>query len=176
VFKLLELKKLLEEFLYSKARQLASSLQEKSADISEHAHILKEFETILVQTHRKSMVSFVYKSTNDLIRTQNIMLDLAQFFISFVDVITYDLRPVYFSCLIAILKRGELDLGFLTINNADSKTLAKKREVAMRYRDFLMACLKLVLKKLNFKGGSEGLKKFIEVFLALAYFRIPLFR
>jgi hypothetical protein len=69
VFKLLELKKLLEEYLYNKSRQLASKLSSKSADLNEHSHILKEFDTILKQTHRESMVSFIYKSAKDLIRT-----------------------------------------------------------------------------------------------------------
>ncbi len=122
------------------------------------------------------MVSFEYKSAKDLIRTQDIMLDLADFFINFVDVITYEIRPYYFSCLIAILKRGELDLGFLTLSNVDAPLLSKKREVATRYKDFLMTSLKFVLKKLSYKGGSDNLKKFVEIFLAMAYFRIPLFR
>jgi hypothetical protein len=86
------------------------------------------------------------------------MLDLAEFFINFVDVITYEIRPFYFNCLIAILKRGELDLGFLTLSNAESALASQKREVANRYKDFLMTSLKFVLRKLNYKGGSESLK------------------
>lgn len=43
------------------------------------------------------------------------MLELAEFCINFVDVIVYEVRPLYFDCLVAILKRGELDLGNLSL-------------------------------------------------------------
>ena len=104
------------------------------------------------------------------------MLEFADLAINFVDVVHYDVRRYYFDCLIAILKRGELDLGQLSIVDGSLNVNEQKKEVAVRYKTFLQSVLKFVLKKLNVKGSSDELRRFIETFLAMAYFRIPQFR
>lgn len=53
--------------------------------------------------------------------------------------------------------------------------LNKKKSVALKYQEFLYRLLDVAVTILGIKGHSEE-RKFAEMFSAVAYFRIPMFR
>jgi hypothetical protein len=140
------------------------------------------------------MVSFVYKNMEDLLTSQKILIDLAKHFVEQCDQVPLSLRPLYYECLTMIILRGELELNFMGYNqettskhsinksqkmgtpHLDAKNVKQKMKVALSYQTFLYQTLEKVLKILNQKGLIEKERIFVEIFCAVAYFRIPEFR
>ena len=74
------------------------------------------------------------------------------------------------------MKRGEFDLGIISLSSDTFEQEPSKFQIANRYKEFLQIALIMILKKMNYRGGDDRTHEFIETFLAIAYFRIPKFR
>ena len=138
--------------------------------------ILKELSRLLVISRMDYSLSFTYISQWDLVRAQQIMLDLAEILQTYHNSLSYNLLPLSFECLTNLLRRGELDLGHLTLQSQDKGLRNEKLKVAERYRSFLYSMMGFVLPNMDSRGCDSRVYTFIELFLALAYFRIPGFR
>lgn len=152
------------------------SVKSEYKDYKAHVGLLDEIIHNLHKTHRESAKCFIYKGILDLTKGQKALLDLGELLISYADFIQYDVKPYYFECLVRLNKRGELGLGYLSFSNESPKVYEKRREIAERYSHFLIDMLKFALFRMNFKGIEPKTQKFVEHFLAIAYFRIPAFR
>ena len=147
------------------------------------------------------MVSFIYNNIEDLLNSQKILIDLAKHFIEQCDQVPLSLRSLYYECLTAVILRGELELNLMGYDqessiplmestskailkknqklgsfNPDMKNMKQKIKVATSYQTFLYQTLEKVLNTLNQKGLIDKEKIFVEIFCAVAYFRIPEFR
>ena len=147
-----------------------------SGEFESHVKNLADINRLLQLSSMDSMVCFTYKHLTDLVRAQEILLDLAEHLCAYCDYIVYDVRPYYFECLTHLIKRGELDLGNLKINPNNKLTFESKLRIALRYRKLLTVMLRFALPKMNIKGADYRVYNFIESFCVRAYFRIPGFR
>lgn len=156
--------------------------------------IIKQIDKIasLVRISKKeSLHSFLYNSKMELLKTQLMMIDLADHLLSYADEGNEKIRNSYYHTLKLMLNRGELDISQMGFDESCSflldaasqakkrqidKTILLKMDVALRYQQFLYGALEKVLHKLNLKGGEKDEKDFIDNFCAIAYFKIPEFR
>jgi hypothetical protein len=144
------------------------------------------------------MTSFYYRSQEELIKTQTVLIELARHMLEFCDEINDQLKSLYYQCLKLIFNRGEFDIGSMgfdesysdLLNNAsntsfkkgagsskyDVKTLNAKLKVSLDYQNFMYQTLKKMLTKLNQKDANPDERVFVENFCAIAYFRIPEFQ
>lgn len=60
---------------------------------------------------------YLYENNESLVYTQNVILELAEYLITHIDIIQFDFRPYYYKCLTKLIKRGEFDLGHLMIQS-----------------------------------------------------------
>ncbi|KAL4459972.1 hypothetical protein ABPG74_003498 [Tetrahymena malaccensis] len=147
-------------------------------------------------THKQSTTSFYYKSQNDLIRAQTILIELADHLLSYADEVDEYLREAYYKCLKMILNRGEFNLDnigfkqsyqqfvkgkaqnfqFKTNQKQEIQDLKKKLKVGLQYQNLMYQTLEKVLLKTEsqYLNGEE--KGFVENYCAIAFFRIPLFQ
>ena len=124
-------------------------------------------------------------------RTQLMMIDLADHLLCYADEGNEKIRNSYYETLKLILNRGELDIAQMGFDNSfnfllDPASQTKKRQfdkivllkmdVGLSYQQFLNKALDKVLYKLNLKGGEKEERDFIDNFCAIAYFKIPEFR
>lgn len=174
--------------LLDRHQEVVPSLQKKAND-----EIIRQAETIAKLariTKKETLNIFLYNSKIELMRTQLMMIDLADHLISYADEGDEKIRKIYYETLKLILNRGELDIsqiGFdesfnflldqasLANRKLDKNTLLKM-DVGLAYQQFLYKALEKVLHKLNLKGGEEKEMDFIDNFCAIAYFQIPEFR
>lgn len=152
------------------------SVKSDSKDYKEHVKLIEQIIKNLERTHRESMKCFIYKDSTDLTRAQRALLDLGDLLINYAEFIQYDVKPFYFDCLTKLNDRGELGLGHLSFLNEEPGMHSKRLDIAERYAHFLQVTLNFALDTMNFKGVEQKMQKFIESFLAIAYFRIPDFR
>jgi len=124
-------------------------------------------------------------------RTQLMMIDLADHLLCYADEGNEKIRNSYYMTLKLIMNRGELDIDNLGFDESyhfllDRASQAKKRQfdkkvllkmdVSLSYQQFLYKALDKVLYKLNLKGGEKEERDFIDNFCAIAFFKIPEFR
>ena len=124
-------------------------------------------------------------------RTQLMMIDLADHLLSYADEGNEKIRNSYYVTLKLIMNRGELDIAQMRFDETfnfllDPASQAKKRQfdkkvllkmdVSLSFQQFLYKALDKVLYKLNQKGGEKAERDFIDNFCAIAYFKIPEFR
>ena len=149
-------------------------------------------------TFKESINSFLYKTPENLLASQRILISIAKHLVDYSDEVPVTLRPIYYETLLLIMKRGELQLNFMGFdqsyseflknaqkmsfknenvsNKLEVKNIQRKLEVCERYQTLLYMTLKKVLEKINQKGLPTKERDFIEQFTAIAYFRIPEFR
>jgi hypothetical protein len=163
--------------IYSSGDQREASLfSSRSADVRDQITRHKELCTLLRSTRKQSMISFIYESKGDLIQAQSLLLDLGEHLLRFADVTPYAVRPFYYEGLIHLIRRGELDLGALSLTEEDQKLVSKKLPGALRYRSFLRNVLSAALAKMKVKGIDKKTQQFTEFTCAVSYFRIPEYR
>lgn len=163
--------------IYSSGDQREASLfSSRTSDVRDQITRLKELCTLLRSTRKQSMISFIYESKGDLIQAQIILLDTGEHLLRFADVTPYAVRPFYYEALIHVLRRGELDLGSLSLTEEDQKLVSKKLPGALRYRSFLRSVLTAALTKMKVKGIDKKTQQFTEFTCAVSYFRVPEYR
>jgi hypothetical protein len=137
----------------------------------------------------------VFQNEDDLYLAQQILIDLAKHLLEYADQVDEGLRDNYYDCLLQIINREELDLGYMGFDSEDKKVhkselrkvdiqkldlknqnIYKKLRVCLSYQNFLYQTTELVLQKIVDRAQNEKEKQFLNNFIALAYFRIPEFR
>jgi hypothetical protein len=136
-----------------------------------HRKTLHEVKQLLTASHRSTMSCLDYEKTQDVVTSQDIMLNIGMHLLEYAPIVMYDIQPFYYENLTLLLLRGELDLGYLTPLDSD-----QRQKMANRYVAFLRGCLVLAFKQLHFKGCDSRLQTFIETVFVVAYFRVSRFR
>ena len=163
--------------IYSSGDQREASIfSSRSADVRDQITRLKELCSLLRSTRKQSMISFIYESKGDLIQAQSLLLDTGEHLLRFADVTPYAVRPFYYEALIHLIRRGELDLGALSLTEEDQKLVSKKLPGVLRYRSFLRNVLSAAVAKMKVKGIDKKTQQFTEFTFAVSYFRIPEYR
>ncbi|CDW81936.1 duf1765 domain containing protein [Stylonychia lemnae] len=152
----------------------------------EKVQIFQELASLLVQTHKNSMMSFIYSNEVELIKAQKIFIDLGLHCMTFSEYVDFDQREYYYSTLCHIMRRSELDLGQMgfqqnqtTAQNNDKnmrEIFKKKLKVATNYQLFQHEALQMGIEKLNMKGVDVYKRNFVEIIMSISYFRVPEFR
>lgn len=155
---------------------------------------IKKLKDLIIQE-----TSFVYKNEEELLQSQNILIELVNHLMKYADEMDEKIRELYYNLLTIICNREELNLhsmGFdqstyeylmnlgskMSFQKGQSRTkneikyLALKMKVGLSYQNFLYHTLLKVLSKFEQKALNENEKHFTENFCVLAYFRIPEFR
>jgi len=160
-------------------------------------NMLKVLE-ILKTSHQESLISILYKTPENLLASQKILIGLAKHSLDNCDEVPNSLRPVYFETLVLLIHRAEFELNYMGfdvsneefLKNAkttsfkndtggpkiDLKNIQQKLKVCESYQALLYHTLQKVLNKLTQKGLPDKEREFVEQFTAIAYFRIPEFR
>lgn len=157
-------------------RREGGMLSSKGNEIREHINKVKDLISLLRESKKHSMISFIYENKTDLILSQMALMDLGDHLMAYADVTAYAVRPFYYEALVHLARRGELDLGSLAITEDIEKQRAKRIPVAVRYRSFLRSMLNSALGKMKIKGVDKRSQMFTELICAISYFRIPEFR
>lgn len=174
--KLIALTEALTAYFSTGEKREGNLLSSKGSEIRDHINKVKETITILRESTKRSMISFVYDNKSDLILSQNAFMDLGEHLLNYADLTAYAVRPFYYEALVHVVRRGELDLGSLAITEESEKQRNKKIPVGVRYRSFLRNLLVAALGKLKIKGVDKRSQQFTELICAVSYFRIPEFR
>ncbi|KAM3134242.1 hypothetical protein pb186bvf_013662 [Paramecium bursaria] len=178
----IELKQLNEEF--RKLSTTVFKIEHKKIDVrskltarQDAAQQLQRLEELLNLSHSQDLKIFHYKSQQDLIKAQQLFIQISEHLIEYSNTMETIDTERYYRCLNQVLLRGELTLaqmGFFT--EIPRKVYNQKIQVCLNYHQFLINTLKIVLHKIIQKDPTKGQKEFITRFLVLSYFRLPLFR
>ena len=171
-----------------KTKDIQSKL---TIDISSINGLLKEFKKLLSETTEVECLYYGYSDKRDLLRGQNIMLDIGICLLKIIDKVNKDNRSIIFDILKLINERGEFYLGTLSTQWFVEKSSNLERNKRYIFKDDILIkdkiienffefnynCLKYTLEKIN-KGKmiEQDIKVFSIYFINIAYFRIPLFR
>ena len=169
--KLEDLVEQLKESILKKKKNSTFSNQSRSVAGSRKALI--GIIEILQKTERESMVCFIYNEEQDVVKAQNVFLDLGEHLADYSECVQYDIKPFYFKALRHLVVRGELGLGYLSLN---SESTPEKFEIAKRYRLLLYSMLNVAVSRMAFKGVDEETQEFTEMVVAMAWVRVPEFR
>lgn len=66
--------------------------------------------TLLRTSHKENSFSFLYTNQQELLISQEIMLDFSKEIISKIDSMDEQIREKMYECVMLIMKRGEFDL------------------------------------------------------------------
>lgn len=138
---------------------------------------IESIRKILKKSEKKSSVSWVYSSLEQLMETQALFLDIADALWLKFEGVQGDIERTYCQCFEALFKRGELDLQNIGIDaKVPDAYISPKATLAGRFHKLLIEVLSYVFDQLENKAISNPKRNFIEFFLAYCYFRIPAFR
>mmetsp|Transcript_3420 Transcript_3420/g.2403 ORF Transcript_3420/g.2403 Transcript_3420/m.2403 type:complete len:91 (+) Transcript_3420:967-1239(+) len=87
-------------------------------------------------SHKTSMSSFVYSNEDELMKGQEVLIELGLHVLQFAEYADYELREQYYSLICQVLKRGELSLGQLgyhAIDKLSKNQLNTKNQLAAQY-------------------------------------------
>lgn len=135
----------------------------------------EELYKILQSSQKDSMISFIYKNEKSLIKSQEVLIKLGEHLVEYSKLVNYDIKPSYFKCLTYLIKRGELDIGFLSEDGSRESLKQAKIAVAEMYLKFLHNVCSLSLSRMAFKGVDKVTEEFVYTALAISWFRIPEF-
>ncbi|CAG9333109.1 unnamed protein product [Blepharisma stoltei] len=131
---------------------------------------------ILTSSKRESMVCFTYTGEKNILKAQNYLIDLGMHLAEYAELVMYDIKPYYFKSLMCLIRRGELDIGYLSLQDNDPTLLPQKIDVAVRYLTLFHKMLKLAFSRMVFKGIDQMTQEYVECMLVLGWFRVPQFR
>ena len=106
-------------------------------------------------SEKTSMISLIYDSKASLMRAQAILIEIGEHMLEFCQQVDQFLRERYYKILVAVLDRGELDLGQMEINSDDqydAKLFANKKTLAAAFQRFIYRTLVHATKRINAKG------------------------
>ena len=124
-------------------------------------------------------LKYEIKTEFDHIRAPQILLNLGLTIINSLDSFNTEQRIICFEILDLINNRSELSLKSLslfTYFDANNEKNTLKQKVIESFIEFMIHTLDNTLEKLSKKFNDEQTRSFISHFLAVAYFRLPIFR
>lgn len=141
-------------------------------------NLLNDIRTTLKKSCKESVLIFNLIHESDILLAQREMIDLG---INLINILQKEdlidsRRIVVFDILILLFNRAEIGLRLMAF---DWKTepSAEKLEVCRDFIDFLNKMLAYCLEKLAAgKSADIDTNEFVEFFLSVGYFRIPIFR
>lgn len=147
-------------------------------DPKETLFLLNDVKNVLKKSCKESLLIFNLIHKVDILIAQKEMIELG---INLINILTKEVlidtrRTVVFDILVLLLNRAEIDLRLMAF---DWKTeiCAQKLEVCRDFIDLLNKTLSYTLDKLvTGKSADLDTNEFVEFFLSVAYFRIPIFR
>lgn len=156
---------------------------DKEAKVRKATKILK----MLQISHKASMLSWVYATTEALDETKNILLRLWQFLLENIRVRHYTLRNVFYELLFYLVKRAEVsDLPLLGFDSTaptsilgmkqSHRVLKKDLEFGLKLRAMLVETKYCVLQTVSVRGVmNNNLMFFVARMLSVLCFRLPSF-
>ncbi|OQR91628.1 hypothetical protein THRCLA_08929 [Thraustotheca clavata] len=144
---------------------------------------------MLQVSHKASMLSWVYASSEALDETKAILLRLWQFLLENIRVRHYALRNIFYELLFYLVKRAELSdlplLGFDSVTPAavsvglfkhQDKTAKKDLEFGLKLRAMLVETKFCVLQAVSVRGVmNNNFMFFVARMLSVLCFRLPSF-
>ena len=106
-------------------------------------------------------------------------IELGEHILEFCEFVNQYLKEYYFKVLVAILDRGELDLGQMIFEKdelSNKKLLQNKKALAGAYQRFTFKVLESGLKSLTAKTIDAYKRTFVCKAIVNGYFRVPAFR
>lgn len=162
------------------AQYVNSNFGQEGSELPYDAFKLKDTVEIthrlLLKTEKQTSISFVYPSVAQMLKVQELFLDIGEALWLKFDHLQGDIETAYCHCFEALLSRGEFDLQNIGFENVDPENHDMKVKVGSRYHRFLIETLSYVLDQLENRAISTAKRNFIEFLLAYCYFRIPDFR
>jgi hypothetical protein len=148
-----------------------------STMIKNHTKDISDLILKLKETDKEATISHVYSSEAVRQEAQQLLIEAGEYIIKYADVVAYEVRGFYCEALMHLMRRGELELGQISLERVtDPSQQAKRIEIAVRYRTFMHRVLSLALSKMNLKGTDPKVQEFSEGIFAVCYFRIPEFK
>ncbi|ETW02352.1 hypothetical protein H310_05887 [Aphanomyces invadans] len=156
---------------------------DKEGKIRKATKILRVLQT----SHKASMLSWVYASTEALDETKSILLRLWQFLLENIRVRHYALRNIFYELLFYLVKRAELSdlplLGFDSVSSSShgffhggNKTQKKDLEFGLKLRSMLVETKYCVLQAVSVRGVmNNNFMFFVARMLSVLCFRLPSF-
>ena len=141
--------------------------------------VLKSFINPLNYADKDGHYRYDIKTEYGRLKAPEILLNVGLTIVNSMDGFNKEQRQLCFQILNLINLRGELTLKSLSLftilgkNEEQNKQQIKVIEIFLEY---MMKLLDNTLQKFNKKFNDEQTKQFISSFLAIAYFRIPLFQ
>lgn len=140
--------------------------------------ILNDIKITLKKSCKESVLIYHLSTKEDIIIAQKEMIDLGKRLVTiltkedFID----SRRITIFDILILLFNRAEIDLRLMFIDKINNISL-EKLEVCKDFVDFLNKTLHYCLEKLAAgKSADIDTNEFVEFFLSVSFFRIPIFR
>lgn len=177
---IIELNECLTKITQQNSRYKENNFQPENQELNYANFIVKDLidktTKILLKTEKQSSISFVYSTVEQMLKMQELFLDIADALWLKFDSMQGELETAYCQCFEALLKRGEFDLENIGIEVGEKNIFDAKIKVGQRYQRFLFETLSYVFDQLENRAISSSKRNLVEFYLAYCYFRIPDFR
>lgn len=163
---------------YERKRSNYNHDENLSVDPKSTLTILNEIRNTLKKSCKESVLIYNVIQQSDILLAQREMIDLG---INLINILTKEdlidsRRIVVFDILILLFNRAEIDLRLMAFEFKTDPSL-EKLEVCRDFIDLLNKMLFYCLEKLAAgKSADPDTNEFVEFFLSVSYFRIPIFR
>jgi len=152
--------------LEEKTKLMKNDLDEVALDFTESIRAAKHLHDLLSFSEKQSMISLM-------------LIEIGEHMLEFCDFVNQFMRERYYMILVAILERGELDLGQMKFERsvfANKKLLANKKQLAAAYQKFINRTLAHGLHLMHVKGIERYKQSFVCKSITVGFFRVAKFR
>jgi len=169
---------MMNDFNNDRKRNNFNSDQNLFVDPKATLSLLNDIKATLKETCKESLLIYKLIHQSDILLAQREMIDLG---INLINILSKEdlidsRRVVVFEILILLFSRAEIDLRLMAFD-WKSEPSAEKLEVCRNFVELLNKMLEYCLEKLAAgKSADFNTNEFVEFFLSVAYFRIPIFR
>ena len=128
--------------------------------------VCKELSEIIQTSEKHSMISFIYENEGSLRHAQSVLIDLGMHLLEFCDFVNEFATERYYKILEELLRRAELDLAQIKIEDIMNKSTASKKlydkncQMAAQYQLFMYQLLKKSTDNMRRKGVEHYKRNF----------------
>lgn len=167
--------------LKSKIKQLAELMMqfdceqsdyEQSLKTKELRTMIKSLSSILSAGEEKTDLDIQYTQIDEVVRMQNILLDVAEVFLEMHNKVDKSVEQDFFKCFEVLTKRREFLLQSFLLPGKGKSQIAEQMHVAIRYQRFIYDFVNLNFDCLSEKALSVYHKSFTEYGFVFSYFRV----